>query len=171
MEDDDAIVRLARQIDAMRRAERFREEGGEIPKLRRQGASELHRICADFVSSVNDKLSESLLELSPPTYSEEFFREAGANLMQISSQGRQMQISFEAPAQLISTEKFLVPYILEGEVRTFNQAMLDRFEVRSRLIFFCVDNETTRWRFYDWRTASSGIVDQGMLAGLMNPLF
>ena len=71
-----------------------------------------------------------------------------------------MQIAFEAPSQLVSTEKFLVPYVLEGEVRTFNQKMLERFEVRSRLVFFCVDERTAGWRFFDWRTRHTGPVDR-----------
>jgi hypothetical protein len=39
----------------------------------------------------------------------------GENLIQIGSQGREMQIAFEATSKLVSTEKFLVPYVLEGE--------------------------------------------------------
>ena len=171
MAEDDEIARLARQIDSTHRAERLRTSAFEIAKLRRQGACDLHRICADFVSSVNRRLTGSLLDLSPAAYSEDFFRESGTNLIQISSQGRQIQIAFEAPAQLVSTEKFLVPYILEGEVRAYNQAMLERFEVRSRLIFFCMEDQAPVWRYYDWRTSNSGVVDRGLLVTLTEPLF
>src|SRR5947209_3822045 len=118
---DDAIARLARQIDAANHAERFMVNAAEVAKLRRRGASELHRLCADFVSSVNHNLSQASLELSPATFAPEMFRESGVNLIQISSQGRAMQIAFEATPQLVSTEKFPVPYTLEGEVRTYNQ--------------------------------------------------
>lgn len=171
MAEGDAIGRLARQIDATQRAERLRASAGEITRLRRQGACDLHRICADFVSSVNSRLSGSPLDLSPATYPPESFRESGANLLQISSRGRQMQITFEAPPQLLSTEKFLIPYILEGEVRAYNQAMLDRFEVRSRSIFLCLQDETVVWRFHDWRTGSTGVFGSGLLVTLMEPLF
>ena len=171
MAESDSIGRLARQIDATQRAERLRASAAEISKLRRQGACDLHRICADFVSSVNSKLSESQLNLSPATYSPESFRESGANLLQISSQGRQMQITFAAPAELVSTEKFLIPYILEGEARAYNQAMLDRFEVRSRAIFLCLQDETVVWRFHDWRTGSTGVFGSGLLVNMMEPLF
>jgi hypothetical protein len=82
-----------------------------------------------------------------------------------------MQITFEAPPQPVSTEKFLIPYILEGEVRTYNQEMLQRFEVRSRMIFFCVEADGARWRFFDWRTRGTGVVDRMLLASLMEPLF
>ena len=138
MAQDDAIARLARQIDATHRAERFLVRADQIANLRRLGACELHRLCDEFVSSVNGKLSEAVLDLSPPTYSPDFFRESGSNLIQISSQGRQMQIVFEATSQLVSTEKFALPYVLEGEVRTYNQRMLERMDIRSLLIFFCV---------------------------------
>ena len=109
MAQNDAIVRLARQIDAARKAERFLVNADEVASLRRHGACELHRICADFVSSVSSNLSEAALDLAPATYVPESFREPGENLIQIGSQGRQMQIAFESPATLVSTEKFLVP--------------------------------------------------------------
>src|SRR5690242_16895564 len=146
MSDEDAILRLARQIDAASRAESFRMGAEAVGKLRAEGAVELHRICADFVSSVNEKLSAALLELSPAKYSRDAFRSAGANLFQISSQGRQMQIAFLAPPQLVSTDKFAIPYVLEGELRTYNQEMLERFEVRSRLIFLCVEQYGAVWK-------------------------
>ncbi len=171
MAQDDAIVRLARQIDAARKAERFLVNADEVADLRRQGACELHHICAEFVSSVNSKLPEAVLDLSPPTYAPEMFREPGVNLIQISSQGREMQIAFEATPQLVSTEKFAVPYVLEGEVRTYNQRMLERFEIRSQMLFFCVEKNTAAWRFFEWRTLRTGPVGRDLLVRLMEPLF
>lgn len=171
MAQDDPLAKLARQIDSARRAERFLAGGEEIASLRVAGACDLHRICADFASSVNSQLSESLLDLSPTTYSPDAFRESGVNLIQISSQGRQIQITFQVPEQKVSTQKFLVPYVLEGEVRTYNQEMLKRFEIRSRMIFFCIEQETALWRFFDWRTRSTGLIDRDFLVSLMGPLF
>ncbi len=171
MSQEDAIARLARQIDATQRAERLLVDAGEVTRLRRRGACDLHRLCAEFVSSVNGRLSEPLLELSPPTYSGEEFRESGPNLMQISSQGRQMQIAFGATAQLASTEKFLTPYTLEGEVRTYNQAMLEHLDIRSRMIFFCVENGNAVWRYFDWRTRTTGTLSVDILVSLIEPLF
>jgi hypothetical protein len=171
MGHDDAIVRLARQIDAARKTERFLVNADEVASLRRHGACELHRICVDFVSSVNSNLSEAALDLAPATYAQEWFREPGENLIQIGSQGRQMQIAFEAPSKLVSTEKFLVPYVLEGEVRAYNQRMLERFEIRSLLLFFCVEAGKADWRFFDWRSRHTGPVDHELLVSLMKPLF
>jgi hypothetical protein len=171
MAQDDAITRLARQIDATRRAENFLVNSDTIATLRRQGASDLHRICADFVSSVNHKLSEPAVELSPATYAPEMFHEHGANLMRISSQGREMQIAFETTPERFSTEKFAIPYILEGELRAYNQKMIEHSEIRSRLLFFCVEQETAIWRFFDWRTLRTGPLGRELLASLMEPLF
>jgi hypothetical protein len=171
MAQNDAIDRLARQIDAARKAESFLVNADEVANLRRQGACGLHRICAEFVTSVNSSLAEAALDLSPATYAPESYREPGMNLIQISSQGREMQIAFEAAPKLVSTEKFLVPYVLEGEVRTYNQEMLEHFEIRSLLIFFCVEEATATWRSFDWRTNHTGPVDRELLVSLMEPLF
>src|SRR5450755_2605102 len=171
MAHNDAIARLAKQIDAARMSERFQVNPEEVAAMRRQGASQLYQICEDFVASVNSKLSQSTLELSPPTYAPESFRESGVNLIQISSQGREMQITFQAPAKLFSTDKFLIPYILEGEVRTYNQKMLERFEIRSQLLFYCLHEDQAVWRFFDWRTRGTGLVDRQLLVNLMGRLF
>jgi hypothetical protein len=171
MAQDDALVRLARQIDAARKAERFVVSADEVSGLRRQGACELHRICAEFVGSVNTRLTESMLDLSPVSYSPDNFRQSGVNLIQIGSQGRQIQVAFESTPGVYSTEKFLVPYVMEGEIRTYNQSMLERHEIRSRLLFFCVAEATSGWRFFDWRTRQTGPVDSRLLVQLMEPLF
>jgi hypothetical protein len=171
MAQDDAIVRLARQIDAARRSERFLVDPDEIAALRRRGACELHRICAEFAASVNSRLEDAAIELSPPGYEPQMFRDTGVNLLQIGSEGREIQLAFESPPQAVSTVKFPVPYILEGELRAYNQRMLERFEIQTRLIFFCVERETAEWRFYDWRTRHTGLVGAGLLADLMESLF
>ena len=168
---DDAIVRLAKQIDAARKSEPSLVNAEEVAALRRQGACQLHQICAEFVSSLNSRLSHSALELSPPTYAPEMFRESGVNLIQISSQGREMQITFQATPQLFSTEKFPVPYVLDGEVRTYNQRMLEHFEIRSHLLFFCLNENAAVWRFFDWRGPRTASVDRDLLVSLMERLF
>jgi len=171
MAHEDAIGRLAKQIDAARKSEPSLISAEEVAALRRQGACQLHQICAEFVSSLNSRLSDSAIELSPPVYAPEMFRESGANLIQISSQGREMQITFQATPQLFSTEKFPVPYILDGEVRTYNQTMLEHFEIRSHLLFFCLTEIAAVWRFFDWRSGRTASVDRELLASLLERLF
>ena len=171
MPQDELIARLARQIDAAKRTEQFAVNASDTSALRRRGANELHAICAEFVDSVNRRLSQATLELTPPVYTPELFRESGANLLQIAWQGREMQIAFEAPRELVSTEKFLIPYVLEGEIRTYNQEMLKHFEVRTQMLFYCVEGGAAHWRFSDLRTLRTGLVNRDLLASLMERLF
>lgn len=171
MSQDDAIGRLARQIDAARKSEHFLVNPEEIAGLRQQGACQLYQICCDFVSSVNRKVSQSRLDLSPPAYGPEMFRDPGVNLIQISSQGRQIQVMFQATTQLFSTEKYAVPYVLEGELRSYNQTMLEQFEIRNQSLFYCVEGETAGWRFFDWRNPRTVLLDADLLARIMQRLF
>lgn len=171
MPKDDAIARLARQIDATKKAEQHVVSPDAVAMVRQQGALDLHRICAEFVAAVNSRLSGATLDLSPSAYPPESFRDPGPNLIQVSSQGREMQIAFQSPREMVSTEKYPIPYVLEGEVRAYNQRMLDRFEIQSRAIFLCVERESTTWRYYDWRTLKTGPVDHNLLAGLLESLF
>jgi hypothetical protein len=171
MTHDEQITQLARQIDAVRQSERFLVNPEEVAGLRRQAACKLHQICAEFVLSLNSKLAHATLEISPPSYMPETFNKSGVNLIQVSSQGREMQITFQATPQLYSTEKFPIPYVLEGEVRTYNQKMLERFEVRSHLLFFCLDKDGAVWRFFDWRGPRTAPVDSDLLVNLMERLF
>ncbi|HLN01702.1 MAG TPA: hypothetical protein VK335_20605 [Bryobacteraceae bacterium] len=171
MPQDDLIARLARQIDAAKKAEYCVVDADCVAALRRRGANELHSACAEFVSSVNSKLTQAALDLSPPEYAEETFHESGVNLIRIGAQGREMQITFEATRQLFSTQKFLIPYVLEGEIRAYNQRMLERFEIRSLALFFCVDQDNATWRFSDWRTKRTGPVGNELFVDLMGRLF
>src|SRR5262249_54989253 len=148
-----------KQIETARISERFLVNADEVSGLRRRGAAQLHKICADFVGSLNSRLSQGKLELSPPSYSVEMFREPGVNLIHMGSQGREMQILFQSPQNLFSTDKFLIPYVLDGELRVYNQKMLERFEVRTYSLFYCVNQEGAVWRFYDWRVPQTRPVD------------
>jgi hypothetical protein len=171
MPEDDPIARLARRIDAAKKAERSAADADYVAALRRRGACDLHSLCAEFVSSVNSRLSQASVELSPSTYTPDMFRQPGVNLIRIGTQGREMQIAFEATRQLFATEKFLIPYVLEGEVRTYNQRMLDHFEIRNWALFFCVEEGNGMWRFFDWRTKRTGPVSAEFLVNLMGRLF
>jgi len=171
MPQEDRIAGLARQIQAARDREHLAKSAGEIAALQRQGAYELHSICAGFVRSVNNRLMGAALDLAPPEYSPEAFRNPGVNLIQIGSGGREIHIAFHAPRERVSSEKFLIPYVLEGEMRAFNQKMLERFEVRTRLLFYCLEEDRACWRFFDWRTRHTGLFGEELLLNLMESLF
>ena len=171
MSPDDPIARLARQIDAAKKADYCVVDADCVAALRRRGACDLHSICAQFVASVNSKLTEASLDLSPSIYSEENFRESGVNLIRMGTEGREIQIAFGATPQLFSTEKFLTPYVLEGEVRAYNQTMLQHFAIRSLALFFCIEPDNATWRFSDWRTKRAGSVSSDLFVELMGRLF
>ena len=169
MAEHDHIARLAKLIDSdIRKDKHLRLTEIEVVGLRRQGAIDLHSICADFVASVNRQLSPPVLELSPPEYAAEMFRESGVNLMQVNAQGRIIQIAFEATP--VSTEKFRIPYILEGEVRAFNQEMLERTQIRSQALFFCVEENRNNWRYFEWLHGRTGAFGRDQLVSLLERL-
>jgi hypothetical protein len=171
MAQNDRFAGLARQIDAASKREHLAKTPDRIAALRRQGACDLHCLCLGFVQSVNRRLSNAVLELSPAAYSPEMFRASSVNLFQIGSGGREIHIAFQAPGELVSTEKFLSPYVLEGEVRAFNQQMLDRFDIRSQLLFCCLEEDRAFWHFFDWRTRHTGLFGEELLLSLMESLF
>jgi len=157
MTEDDRIAKLARQIDVeVRKDQHLLLTEAEILGLRRQGAAELYTICADFVASLNRLLSPPVVELTPAEYSPEMFRESGANLIQLNAQGRIIQVAFQATREKFSTEKFRIPYILEGEVRAYNQEMLERTEVRSLPLFFPAEQARNAWHYFEWLQAGPG---------------
>lgn len=95
MAEDERIARLARQIGReVRKEQHVLLTESEVLDLRRQGATELYSICAEFSASVNRLLTPPVLELTPSEYFPEMFRESGANLIQINAQGRIIQITF-----------------------------------------------------------------------------
>jgi len=138
--------------------------------LRRMAAVELHSICADFVAALNRLLSQSEVLLDPPSFSEDAFREQGVNLIQISVRGRILQVGFAATSDWVSTEDFRVPYTLEGSVRAFNQALLEKDLIEEQLLFYTLEKQKKLWRFFDGRTYRSGPFDREYLIGLMEQL-
>jgi len=165
---DERIARLARQIGEDVRKERhllFTDD--EVLELRRQGATELYTICADFAASVNRLLTPPVLEMTPSDFAPEIFRNRGPNLIQLNAHGRIVQIAFESTSARFSTDKLLIPYILEGEVRAFNQEMLERIQVRSQALFYCVEDSRKAWRYHEWASGRSGLFSQEHLVSLM----
>jgi hypothetical protein len=171
MDDDDRIARLARQIDEdLTKDEHLRLTKTDVTELRREGASELHAICAEFVAEVNRRLTTSVLELAPAEYTSKMFRERGPNLVQVNAQGRIIQIAFEATLDNFSAEKFRIPYILEGEVRAYNQKMLERTQVHSQALFYCLEEKKNTWRFFEWLHGRTGVFGKNQLVSLLERL-
>ena len=171
VEKRDRLGKLARSIDILvEKDDRQVKREREIEETRRRAAMELHGACAIFVASVNRLLSKTALELSPQNFSPELFRGEGENIFQINVRGRILQIEFESTAELISTENFRVPHVLEGSVRAFNQELLERSTIEEQLLFFCLEKNRNSWRFFNARTYHTGMFDQEYLISLMEQL-
>jgi hypothetical protein len=165
------LKRLAANLDALadKDAAALRQ-AGEISALRRRAAAEIHSVCATFVASINSLLSRGEIILDPPRYSDGDFREESINLLQMNIRGRILQVEFEATPELVSTEDFRIPYILQGCVRAFNQELLDKDLIEEQLIFCTLEKPDHLWRFFDARTHRSGPFDQDYLVSLMERL-
>jgi hypothetical protein len=165
------MKKLAETIDALAvKDAAFLEKAQRIGALRRRAASELHSICMSFVGEINRHLTKTELSFDPAAYTPESFQDDGANLFQINARGRILQIEFSGTEDLISTENFRVPHILEGATRCFNQDALDRAVIEEQYVFYCVEKRHNQWRYFDARTYRSGPFNEEYLISLMEQL-
>jgi hypothetical protein len=168
---DARLKRLAEGIDALaRKDEVAMRHARDIVSLRRAAAVDLYERCWDFVNSLNRLLTSPDVGIDPSDYSPQAFRDNIANLIQISVRGRILQVEFEGTAELVSTEDFRIPYTMQGSVRAFNQALLDKNLIEEQLIFYTLEKDRRLWRFFDARTYRSGPFDREYLIGLMEQL-
>jgi hypothetical protein len=162
---------LAESIEALAtKDEAVMRHARDIVALRRSAASELYSCCWEFVNSLNALLRTSEVSLDPPDFPPDAFQEHISNLIQINVRGRILRVEFEATAELVSTEDFRVPYTLQGYVRAFNQALLDKDLIEEQCIFYTVEKDQKLWRFFDARTYRSGPFDQDYLISVMEQL-
>ncbi len=165
------LKRLAENIQALAEKDEISvRHAQEIIALRHAASAELYSICSGFVNSLNNLLSSSEVGLDPPTPPTDAFQEHLPNLIQINVRGRILQVEFEGTGELVSTEDFRIPYTLQGYVRAFNQALLDKDLIEEQLIFYTLERDRNLWRFFDARTYRSGPFDQEYLVGLMEQL-
>jgi hypothetical protein len=165
------LKRLAENIDRLVEKDKVREKRTEeMLALRRKAAGQLHGVCAEFARAVNQLTSKAELNLDPPVYNQDAFRDSDVNLFQLNARGRILQIEFEATEELTSSEDFRIPYALHGAVRGFNQEMLEQNLVREQLLFYTVEKTGTMWRFFDARTYRTGPFDQDYLISVLEQL-
>jgi hypothetical protein len=165
----DRLKKLAEAIEALaEKDDALIQKTQEIASLRRTAAVELHAICREFVRQINQHVSRTPLEFDPAEYSPESFHDEGLNLLQINARGRILQIEFTSTPEMISTENFRAPHILEGSIRCFNQDFLEHSVIEEQFIFYCLQKKKHNlWRFFDARTYRSGPFDQEYLISLM----
>jgi hypothetical protein len=168
---DARLRRLAESIESLAaKDELVMRRSREIAELRSRAAADLFRLCEAFVSDLNHMLSTPAVTLDPPHFGEESFHDTAPNLIQINVRGRLLQIEFEATPELVSTEDFRIPYTLQGAVRAFNQALLDKDIIEEQLLFFTLERRQNMWRFFDARTYRSGEFDREYLITLLEKL-
>jgi hypothetical protein len=165
------MKRLAQRIEALaEKDEKLLSLAREMKLVRLAAAAELHTICRDFVNSVNRLMTRAELAVDPEEFSETAFQEESPNLIQISVRGRILQVAYEAPQELLSTEDFRIPYTLSGSLRAFNQELLNKDLIEEQLVFYTVEGDRKMWRCFDPRTYRSGTFDQEYLVSVMDQL-
>lgn len=165
------LKRLAAEIDALSAKDESQlRRTREIAHLRHAAARELHTICADFLHDLNPLLQNGEIVLDPPEFKDENFDDDGSNLLQLHIRGRILQVEYTTTQELISTEDFRIPYILQGFVRAFNQELLDKDLIEEQLIFYTLEKQNGMWRFFDARTYRSGPFDEAYLVSLMQQI-
>lgn len=165
------MKKLAEQLDALAEKDgNLLERARQIASLRAKAAVEIHGICAHFVAEVSEFTRKTELVLDPAVYDPAQFLEAGTNSVRIDARGRILQIEFEAPAELVSTEDFRVPYTLRGTVRCFNRDLLQQDVMDEQLLFYCLEKAKSAWRFFDTRTYRTGYFDEEYLISLLEKI-
>ena len=177
---EDRYRRLAQKIEELRRQdEAFLARRNEITRQRDQAVRELHQICRRFTEHLNSYIKQDHLDLLPPELPEELDEDCRLQIM-LNVRGRVLLIALEAPASLVSTDSFRKPYILQGEVRFFNQELLDDSRVEEHGLYFCPGEggrdgpkggaRRGAWVFWNGRNYKSGPVDEDYLAGLLEQI-
>jgi hypothetical protein len=165
------ISKLAKSLDALPAKDELRlRKEREIEELRRQGARALYSLCKDFVDVLNGMVTQIRIEFSPEDYEAADVRNPSTNLFQINANGRVVQITFGTNEDGPTTERFRIPYMLEGAVRWYNQDLLEQQDIQEHQIFYCVDKDGAMWRFYDVRRRRPGVVDREYLISLLEQL-
>jgi type IV secretory pathway TrbF-like protein len=166
--NDDPMQRLAQRIQSLVERDQGRlRRVAEMEAVRRAAAEELHTVCADFVTALNAVLEAPVVLLDPPEYTAASYSDNATNLIQISVHGRILQVAYAATAELISTEDFRIPYIMEGSVRAFNQEMLDKDLIEEQPLFYTMEANRNMWRYFESLTYRSGPFNRAFLVSVM----
>lgn len=177
---EDRFKRLALKIEELRRKdEAALVRRREIIHRRDLAARELHEICRRFAERLNSHVKDDRLELIPPEFPEQQDEDAPVQIM-LNVRGRVLLIALEAPTSLVSTDSFRKPYILHGELRFFNQELLDEARVEEHGLYYCpgegprdasrAGGRRGSWLFWNGRNYRSGPVDEDYLAAMLEQL-
>ncbi len=168
---DERFRRLASRIEELRRKdERTHQHRIDVQRQRIEGAARLWQVCRDFADHLNTYVEQDRLELSPPDPPTEITEDSQVQLL-LNVRGRIVLLEIRVPGTLVAAENFRKPYILEGEIRFFNQETLEEDRVEEHGIFFCpAEDHGGAWLYWNGRTYRSGRVDEDYLAGLLEQI-
>ncbi len=116
---------------------------------------------------MNEILQRVEITLDPDDFEGSQYADFQDIMFQLGVRGRIVLLCFTSPEELVSTENFREPYILEGTTRCFNQELLEQANVEENLIFYCVG---PGWQFFHPRTYQTGPFDQEYLVSLFEKL-
>lgn len=168
---DPRLKRLAQKLDELPAKDELRMRAArEIEVRQRQGAIEMHDLCAALVRDLNSVMVHMNIELMPPAYNPDTIHSPSGTLFQINATGRIVQIAILPPDVTLCTDHFRIPYLLRGAIRWFNQESLERQEIQESLVFYCVERGEYSWRYVDSRSRKSGMVDPAFLMEAMEQL-
>ena len=168
---DERFQKLARRIEELRRKdESAQEHRRQIGQRRTEAVQHLWHVCSSFASHLNSYVEHDQLQLSPPKPPGDFPEDNQLQLL-MNVRGRILLLDIGAPADLVANDNFKKPYILEGEVRFFNQELLEEERVEEHGIFFCPgEGSQGAWMYWNGRTYKSGYVDENYLASLLEQI-
>ena len=168
---DERFQKLARRIEELRRKdEATLERRKQISKRRREAIQRLWEVCGSFAAHLNSYIEQDPLQLSPSEPPNDFPEDNQLQLL-MNVRGRILLLDIRAPANLVSSDNFKKPYILEGEVRFFNQELLEDERVEEHEIFFCPgEGPDGTWMYWNGRSYKSGPVDENYLASVLEQI-
>jgi len=165
------IRKLAHRIEELRLKDvEVQQLRQQILEARRKAVQRLWETCRSFASQLNAFAAEDKLDLSPSEPPADCRDEQPIELM-LNVRGRVLLVALRAPANLISSDNFRKAYILEGDVRFFNQELLESDRVEEHSVFFCPgEGQDGDWLFWNVRTYKSGLVDEDYFASLLEQI-
>jgi len=168
---DERFQKLALRIEELRRKdEATLQRRSQIARRRGEAIRQLWEVCGSFAQRLNTYIENDRLQLSPGEAPEEFPEDHQVQLL-LNVRGRVLLLDIRAPSNLVSMDNFKKPYILEGEVRFFNQELLENARVEEHGIFFCPgEGHHGAWIYWNGRSYKSGPVDEGYLATLLEQI-
>lgn len=163
--------KLAQRIEELRlKDEALQLSRRQVLDDRRQAVRKLWQTCRNFADQLNKYAGDDKIDLSPPQPPNDCPDEQPLELI-LNIRGRVLLLDVRAPANLVSSDNFKRPYILEGDVRFFNQELLESNRVEEQGIFFCPEEgRAGEWVFWNVRTYKSGLIDEDYFAALLEQI-